>query len=67
MNAFSNSFLIEPLIYHKILTAQTGHALHVFKTALYQESNDPDARAGPGAAAAAAAEGGMFGMAHRPG
>ena len=32
MNAFSIIFLIEPFMYYKILTAQTGHALHVLKT-----------------------------------
>ena len=35
MNAFKVNFSIEPLIYHKILTAQTGHALHSFNTELY--------------------------------
>ena len=35
MNAFSIIFLIEPFMYYKILTAQTGHALHVLKTLLY--------------------------------
>ena len=60
MNAFSNIFFIEPLIYHKILTAQTGHALHALKTALYElrPAPPPAAPSAASAAAAAAAAGG---------
>ena len=35
MTVFTINFLIEPLRYHKIRAAETGHAAHVLKTALY--------------------------------
>ena len=35
MNAFSIISLIEPLRYHGMRAAETGHALHVLKTGLY--------------------------------
>ena len=35
MTAFSIVFLIEHLIYHNMQAAETGHAGHVLKTALY--------------------------------
>ena len=35
MNAFSIISLIEPVRYHGMRAAETGHALHVLKTVLY--------------------------------
>ena len=35
MTALLIIFLIEPVIYHEMLAAETGHAKHVLKTALY--------------------------------